>query len=263
MEIDYLDVKGRIFDIQKFSIHDGPGIRSIVFLKGCMFRCPWCCNPESQEFAIQTMIRDNQGKVIGEDVTVRQVLSQVKQDRAYYRRSNGGMTLSGGECMCQPDFAYALLKEAREIGLKTAVETTGAVKYEIVERLLPEINDVLLDIKHMNPIKHKEFIGKDNGLVLDNARKIAKSKVRLTIRVPVVPTFNDKPEEIRDIVQFVKTLPGIEKIHLLPYHRLGRDKYRALGRDYLLDHIEPLSNKKIKELLDIVIDSGIKGQIGG
>ncbi|MCI9138680.1 glycyl-radical enzyme activating protein [bacterium 1XD42-8] len=263
MGIDYLGVRGRIFDIQKFSIHDGPGIRSIVFLKGCMFRCPWCCNPESQEFHIQTMMRDNQEKVIGEDVTVGQVLRMVEQDRAYYRRSNGGMTLSGGECMCQPDFAYALLKEAREIGLKTAVETTGAVNDEIVERLLPEINDVLLDIKHMNPIKHKEFIGKDNILVLENAKKIAKSKVRLTVRVPVVPTFNDEPEEIRDIVQFVKTLPGVEKIHLLPYHRLGRDKYTALGRSYSLDHIEPLSNEKRKELLKIVSDNGLKGQIGG
>ena len=102
-----LDVKGRIFDIQKFSIHDGPGIRTIVFLKGCIFRCQWCCNPESQNFDIENMIVAGKNKVIGQDITVREVLEKIKQDRPYYKRSGGGITLSGGECMCQPEFAKA------------------------------------------------------------------------------------------------------------------------------------------------------------
>ena len=121
---DYLNVSGRIFDIQKFSVHDGPGIRTIVFLKGCALRCKWCCNPESQKHEIQTMIQDGKEKIIGEDVTVAEVLDVVKQDIPYYRRSGGGMTLSGGEMLCQSDFSYALLRSAKESYINTAVETT-------------------------------------------------------------------------------------------------------------------------------------------
>ena len=104
VEQNILNVKGRIFDIQKFSVHDGPGIRTIVFLKGCILRCRWCCNPESQKYEIQTMIQNGKEKIIGEDTTVGAVLEKILQDMPYYRRSSGGVTLSGGECLCQPDF---------------------------------------------------------------------------------------------------------------------------------------------------------------
>ena len=112
--MDYLDTKGRVFDVQKYSIHDGPGIRTIVFLKGCVLRCKWCCNPESQEYKIQTMKVQGEDKVIGRDVTVREMIEEVEKDRVYYYRSGGGMTLSGGECLCQPEFAGALLRAARK-----------------------------------------------------------------------------------------------------------------------------------------------------
>lgn len=111
--MDYLDTKGRVFDVQKYSIHDGPGIRTIVFLKGCVLRCKWCCNPESQEYKIQTMKVQGEDKVIGRDVTVREMIEEVEKDRVYYYRSGGGMTLSGGECLCQPEFAGALLRAAK------------------------------------------------------------------------------------------------------------------------------------------------------
>ena len=112
--MDYLDTKGRIFDIQKYSVHDGPGIRTIVFLKGCVLRCRWCCNPESQEYRIQNMKVLGEDKVIGRDVTVRETIEEVEKDRAYYYRSGGGITLSGGECMCQADFSRDLLRAAKE-----------------------------------------------------------------------------------------------------------------------------------------------------
>jgi glycyl-radical enzyme activating protein family len=263
MDKDYLNIKGRIFDIQKFSVHDGPGIRTIIFLKGCLFRCRWCCNPESQQMDIQEMVVDGKKKVIGRDVTVKEIMELIEKDRPYYRRSNGGITLSGGECMCQPEFAYGLLHASKELGFTTAVETTAAVDYQIVEKLLPEIDFVLMDIKHMDAAKHKEFIGKDNKIVLDNAVKIAKSGANLIIRVPVVPTFNDTPEEIQAIAEFAKSLPGVKKLHLLPYHRLGRDKYTGLNRDYKLDEILPPPNEKMEKLLDIVLKAGLDGQIGG
>lgn len=263
MENDYLKTKGRIFDIQKFSVHDGPGIRTIIFLKGCFFRCRWCCNPESQEFSIQEMKVDGKLKCIGEDITVEEVIKQIEKDRPYYRRSGGGVTLSGGECLFQPDFAYGLLKGCKDVGITTAIETTAAADFSIIERLLPEIDYVLMDIKHMNPIKHKEYIGRDNSKVLENDGKISEYGSNLTIRVPVVPGFNDSERDILDIAKFSKTLNNVKELHLLPYHRLGRDKYTGLDRNYLLDDIEPPTPEKMEELLEIVNNVGLNGKIGG
>jgi len=263
MEKDYLKTKGRIFDIQKFSVHDGPGIRTIVFLKGCFFRCRWCCNPESQKFEIQEMVVDGKVKQIGRDVTVAEVLEQVEKDRPYYRRSGGGLTLSGGECLCQPDFAYALLRGCKELGITTAIETTAGAEFSVIEKLLPEIDYILMDIKHMNPIKHKEYIGHDNALVLENAKKISDFGANLTIRVPVIPGFNDSEEEIFEIAKFAKSLKNVKRMHILPYHRLGRDKYTGLNRDYLLDNILPPTMDKMQKLLKVVTDLGLDGQIGG
>lgn len=230
------EVKGRIFDIQRYSIHDGLGIRTIVFLKGCVLRCRWCCNPESQEYAIQTMKVLGEDKVIGRDISVGEVMETVEKDRPYYRRSGGGLTLSGGESLCQPDFARALLREAKHRGINTAMESMGCAPYETIDSILPYLDTYLLDIKHTNPVKHEEFTGKRNDLMLENARKIADSgKTRLIIRVPVIPGFNDTAEEIASIASFAGKLKGVDTIHLLPYHRLGESKYEGLGRKYLGD----------------------------
>lgn len=258
-----LDVKGRIFDIQKFSIHDGPGIRTIVFLKGCIFRCQWCCNPESQNFDIENMIVAGKNKVIGQDVTVREVLEKIKQDRPYYKRSGGGITLSGGECMCQPEFAKALLHECKEIGISTAIETTAGVDSDIVKYIIPEVDTVLMDIKHISPEKHKKFTGRDNKIILENAKIISESDSDLIIRVPVIPNFNHTAEEIREIARFAKTLKGVTRLHLLPYHRMGQDKYTGLNRPYILEGINTLSSEHMDMLLDVVLKEDLKGQIGG
>ena len=256
----YRQTKGRIFDIQKFSIHDGRGIRTICFLKGCVLRCKWCCNPESQEYAIQTMKVSGEPKIIGRDVTVDEVMEIVEQDRPYYYRSGGGLTLSGGESLCQPEFARDLLRGAKERGINTAME-------------------------------HKEFTGKSNELMLENAKKIACSgQVRLSIRIPVIPTFNDSEEEIRAIARYAKELDeeacrigghragtscsgmekyetgsyGIEKIHLLPYHRLGQDKYDGLDRKYLMKEILPPGAEQMEGLKRAAEqESGLACQIGG
>lgn len=287
----YRQTKGRIFDIQKFSIHDGDGIRTIVFLKGCVLRCRWCCNPESQEYAIQTMKVSGESKIIGRDVTVDEVMEIVEQDRPYYYRSGGGLTLSGGESLCQPEFARDLLRGAKERGINTAMESMACAKYEVIESILPYLDHYLLDIKHMNPAKHKEFTGKSNELMLENAKKIACSgQVRLSIRIPVIPTFNDSEEEIRAIARYAKELDeeacrlgghragascsgmekyemgsyGIEKIHLLPYHRLGQDKYDGLDRKYLMKEILPPGAEQMEGLKRAAEqESGLACQIGG
>lgn len=263
--MDYLDTKGRIFDVQKYSIHDGPGIRTIVFLKGCVLRCKWCCNPESQEYDIQTMMVQGKPKVIGRDVTVAEVMKTVEKDRQYYWRTGGGLTLSGGESLCQPEFATALLQAAQESGISTAMESMGCAKWETIEKLLPYLDQYLLDIKHMNPRKHKEFTGRSNELMIENAMKIAKSGMtELSIRVPVIPGFNDTEEEIRQIAAYTATLPNVKRMHLLPYHRLGQDKYTGLNREYLMGDVKPPTNEHMEKLLKVAeVTSGIECQIGG
>lgn len=262
---DYWKTKGRIFDIQRYSIHDGDGIRTIVFLKGCVLRCRWCCNPESQEYGIQTMMVQGEPKVIGKDVTVAEVMEIVEKDRPYYRRTGGGMTLSGGESLCQPEFAAALLKVAQESGIHTAMESMGCADWEVIERILPDLDQYLLDIKHMDPDKHREFTGKSNELMLENAKKIAASGLtELSIRIPVIPGFNDTPEEIRDIALFAGSLPNVKRLHLLPYHRLGQDKYTGLGREYPMGNVEPPTRETMQILLATAEkNSGLECQIGG
>lgn len=261
--MNYINEKGRIFDIQRFSVHDGPGIRTIVFLKGCMLRCRWCCNPESQEFTIQSMVTDGKTKTVGRDVTAGEVIEEVKKDRIYYRRSGGGMTLSGGECFFQPDFMYALLRSAKEEGINTAIESTSCTKFETIERALPYIDYYLMDIKHTDSRKHKEYTGVSNELILENARRIAESGQNLTIRVPVIPGFNDTESEISSIAEFAAGLKGVTELHLLPYHRLGLDKYKGLGRDYAMNGAELLTAEKKEALKNAAEKYGLNITIGG
>ncbi|MBR3965917.1 MAG: glycyl-radical enzyme activating protein [Clostridia bacterium] len=256
-------VKGRIFNIQRFSLHDGPGVRTIVFLKGCPLRCAWCCNPESQSFEIEQINTAGILKTVGEDRTAGEILDEVERDRVYYRRSGGGgLTLSGGECLVQHDFSLALLALAKERGISTAIETTGFAKAETIKKLLPYVDTVLMDIKHMNGEKHKEFTTQDNALILENAKLIAKEAKRMVVRVPVVPTFNDTEDEIRAIAKFAYDI-GVMELHLLPYHRIGSDKYAGLGRKYKMEHIRPPEKEKMEKLLKVAEECGLSVKIGG
>lgn len=281
--MDYLKTKGRIFNIQRYSIHDGKGIRTIIFLKGCFLRCKWCCNPESQNFEIEN--RNLDGKIIieGRDVTVQEVLEVVAKDVPYYRRSGGGVTLSGGECLFQPEFARDILKGAKERGIHTAIETTSATKWETIEMILPYVDQYLMDIKHMDSRKHKEYTGSGNELILENARKIAEryngnrssnynsnnsnshyKNSNLTIRVPIIPSFNNQPSEIKEIANFTATLNGVTQIHLLPYHRLGQGKYQQLNRSYNMLNILPPTIEEMSILKEVVeTQTNLKCQIGG
>lgn len=263
MNDTHLSVRGRIFDIQRFSTHDGPGIRTIVFLKGCALRCRWCCNPESQSYEIQQMKQGNTVKTVGRDVTVGEVLEEVLRDRPYYRRSGGGVTLSGGESLLQPDFAVALLQACRENGVNTAIETTGYADEAVIRRFLPHLDTVLMDIKHINSDKHREFTGRPNEKILQSARLIAENAQRLVIRVPVIPDFNDTEEEIGAIAAFAASLPNVKEIHLLPYHRMGRDKYDGLDRPYPMGDVEPPTAEQMQRLEAVAKRYGLITQIGG
>ena len=262
--MDISKTTGRIFDIQKYSVHDGPGIRTIVFLKGCALRCRWCCNPESQEFQIQNMKTENGTKLVGKDVTAYEVIEEVKKDLNYYRRSGGGMTLSGGEMLLQPDFALALLMTAQKNGINTAVESTGFAPFETIAKLLPYIDTFLLDIKHINSQKHKEYTRQENTLILENAVKIAQHAKKCIVRVPTIPGFNDTEEEILEIARFAREKMRVEEINLLPYHKFGRDKYTNLGREYLMDDsLETPSEEHMEKLRQVAESVGLKAKIGG
>ena len=266
MAEEYLQTTGRIFDIQRYSIHDGYGIRTIVFLKGCYLRCRWCCNPESQRYDIEKMTVNGAEKIIGRDVTVSEVMETVLKDRDYYRRSGGGgLTLSGGESLAQPAFAGALLRAAKEAGISTALESTACVEYSVIEGILPWLDQYLMDIKHISSAKHKAFTTMPNERILENAGKISASGLtELSVRVPVIPTFNDTPEEIREIARFAGSLPRVARIHLLPYHRLGTDKYEGLGREYTMADILPPSAEHMEMLKKTVEQNcGIPCVIGG
>ena len=263
MYTDTLNTRGRIFDIQRFSTHDGPGIRTIVFLKGCALRCRWCCNPESQSYEIEEMLQNGKKKIIGRDVTVAEVLEEVKKDRPYYKRSGGGVTLSGGESLLQPEFATALLKACKENAINTAIETTGFASKEVIESYLPYLDYVLMDIKHINSRKHEEFTRQPNEKILANARLIAEKAKSLIIRVPVIPTFNDTEAEIGEIAAFAKSLPNVTEIHLLPYHNMGRDKYMGLGRDYPMGDLKSPSNEQMARLQKAAEAYGLTVHIGG
>lgn len=258
-----LKTRGRIFDIQQFSTHDGPGIRTIVFLKGCILRCKWCCNPESQSYEIEKMIQQGKEKTIGRDVTVEEVLETVKKDKIYYSRSGGGVTLSGGETLCQTEFAVALLSACKDYGINTAIETTLCVPFYMIEPLIPLIDTFLVDIKHTNSEKHEKFTTMKNELILQNAVKVSSLAKKFIVRVPVIPTFNDTEEEIFEIAKFAKSLSGVDEIHLLPYHRLGYDKYVGLGREYGMGDLPSPDKEKMNSLKKAAEKAGINVLIGG
>jgi pyruvate formate lyase activating enzyme len=290
---------GIVFNIQQFSVHDGPGIRTIVFLKGCPLQCRWCSNPESQKprpelaFDRKKCIGQNecgrcldcpQGaigvngasevelkrdlcndcgvcaeecpsralEIIGGEMSVRQVLDSVEKDFCFYSRSGGGLTLSGGEPLFQPDFAIGLLKHAKSLGMHTAIETCGHLKWEVLEESLNYTNSLMYDIKCMDPVKHREFTGVSNTLILENFEKICRSFPQKSkiVRTPIVPGFNDNPEEIESIAEFIRPFPNV-KFELLPYHRFGERKYELTGRSYLLTDLRPPDERRMLLLRNI------------
>jgi len=209
------------------------------------------------------MLQNGKPKIMGRDVTVEEILKEVLQDRPYYNRSGGGVTLSGGESLLQPDFAVALLKACKANGINTAIETTGFANADVIERFLPHLDTVLMDIKHINSDKHKEFTSQPNERILENAKLIASKARKLIIRVPVIPTFNDTVAEIAEIAAFTAQLPNVNEIHLLPYHSMGRDKYAGLGRDYGMGDIKSPTNELMQVLKQTAEQFGLIVHIGG
>lgn len=253
--------KAMIFDIQRNSFVDGPGIRTTVFFKGCNLRCKWCHNPESQSFEKQMMFYKDKctgcgkcheacpnhlkkcdfcgkcelycpaeaRKICGREYTSDEVLAEVIKDKAFYENSGGGVTFSGGECMLQLDFLCEILKKCKAAGIHTAVDTAGNVPWKSFEKILPFTDLFLYDIKAFGAELHRKDTGVSNELILENLKNLS-GRADIIVRIPVIGGYNDNDEEIRQIADFLKQIK-IFKAELLPYHAMGEHKYTALGRN--------------------------------
>ena len=228
-------MKALVFDIEKFAVHDGPGIRTVVFLKGCPLRCIWCHNPESQSFEQEPMASSDgrsPPEIVGRPMTVEEVMDQVRKDKAFYDNSGGGLTVSGGEPLAHFEFTRELLAAAKAEGIHTAVETSGFAPRERIEALLPLVDLWLWDVK-AHPSRHKELIGVEASQILDNLAFIAARGAKIILRCPLVPGVNDSDDALAHIAHIAKNTPGVIRVDIEPYHPMGEDKNRRLGRaDY-------------------------------
>ena len=296
---------GLVFNIQRFSIHDGPGIRTIVFLKGCPLSCRWCSNPEGQ--LLRPVVTYEEARCVhcgkcmkacrhgaispknkglinrdlcvgcgecanacptgaltlkGTKMTVQQVIRELKKDATNYRRSGGGITVSGGEPLVQHAFAREILKASKEQGWNTAIETTAYASEKVIREVMPYVDLALMDVKSMDPAIHQKFTGVSNETILKNAPLVA-SLTQTIVRVPTIPGVNASKEEILKICRFAKTLPGVRTIHLLPYHTYGENKYSLLGRSYPMEGTKKLTPEEVSSLEAVVTGEGFECVIGG
>ncbi|NLG24126.1 MAG: glycyl-radical enzyme activating protein [Clostridiales bacterium] len=292
---------GMVTDIQRFSLNDGPGIRTTVFFKGCNARCAWCHNPETLSFEPELLVapelcigcaacvgfdadRAKEGlpparqqltpasadvcfsgalTVAGREMTVEQVMLDVRQDVTYYRTSGGGVTLSGGEAMMQPAFAAEILAACRREGIATAIETNLLYDFSVLEPLLPLIDLVMADVKLMDDEKHVQYVGLSNRQVLDNVPRLAAAGVKLVLRTPVIPGVNDDEAEIAAIAGFIgREAAGLAYYELLNFNPLGASKYERLGADDRFAGALPLPAERIEALADAARTAGIPVRIG-
>ena len=266
--------KGIIFDIKKYSIHDGPGIRTTVFLKGCPLRCWWCQNPESQNAdpdvivketfkrEYYTRVSDNR-YAIGKEVDVKTVIKEIEKDLIFYDESGGGVTFSGGEPLMQPDFLSELLQECRTLDLHTAVDTTGYAAAEIVENIADMTDLFLYDLKIINNALHEKYTGVPVKLVLDNLSFLAAEGKNVLVRIPVIPGITDTDENISDIIEFLDSLKNFADIDLLPFNHFGFSKYNRLGIENKMADVKQLKAEDVETLKKHFQTRGFNVSIGG
>jgi len=266
-------MKGLIFSIKKYSVHDGPGIRVTFFMKGCPLSCRWCHNPEGisplQESVVQTRkVGDKEfhvAETAGKYYDVEELLEIAGKDRIFIQKKEGGITFSGGEPLMQPEFLLEALTAFRENGYHTAVDTSGYSSPENFRTILPFTDLFLFDIKHLDELKHIELTGVSNTGILENFRLILKSGRDIMVRIPVVPGINDDDEHLKQLRGFLSEAAcfNLRKISLLPYHTIGSSKYRNLNLIYRMNDTKQPSPERMKELKEYFSATGIKVKIGG
>jgi len=298
--------KSIIFNIQKFSIHDGPGIRTTVFFKGCPLSCLWCHNPESQDVNKEILYDKNKcvlcgkckevcptnaikiedGKlttdknkcnfcgqcviycvhgareIVGKEYSVDDVMKEVIKDKIFYEQSNGGVTVSGGEPLMQIDFVEELLMRLKGENIHTAVDTSGAVSFDILERVAKYTDLFLYDLKLMDDEKHKGYVGVSNKSIIENLIKLSKIHSNINIRLPIIGKVNDNTEHIEKVLELLKDL-NIKKVNLLPYHSIAKHKYEKLGLFYEDEKMSVPSEGKMSSFKEMFEKNGYIVKIGG
>ena len=293
-------VTGRVFNVQRYSLHDGPGIRTTVFLKGCPARCLWCHNPESQAFGPEVIRVETRcascgtcetvcphgapppgsglctacgacveacpagaRELVGGETTVDEVMVEVLRDRIFFQESGGGVTFSGGEPLAQLPFLRALLEAAHGHGLHTAVDTCGFAPREHLLGLVPLVDLFLFDVKLIDDERHRELTGLPTGPILDNLRALAEAHPSVWIRVPIVPGHTDDEADVAAIATLLDELPRIRHVSLLPFHATGGPKARRLGRPAPLESLAPPPPERMEALAGLFRERGLAVSIGG
>ncbi|MDR2301036.1 MAG: glycyl-radical enzyme activating protein [Deltaproteobacteria bacterium] len=246
---------GMALRFERSSIHDGDGFRTVVFLKGCPLRCLWCSTPESQSFAVETY----GDKTYGLPIDVEGAMAEVRKDSVFYFHSGGGLTVSGGEPLAQAEFTRNLLKSAQNESINTAIETSLAAPFSKVEMVMPYLDIVYADLKLMDPHKHEKYCGIDNRAILGNLTKVdaLAKNVKFVVRAPIVPGLNDGAEDLRSLGQFCAKLKNLDHVQPLPYHRLGLDTYRKMGKNYPLAHV-PVPGAENMEAYQAILREYVK-----
>lgn len=269
-----MTTQGIVFDVKKYSIHDGPGIRTTVFLKGCPLKCWWCHNPESQNLEpdivektgrrreFNTHYSDNR-EAIGKQVTVNEIIREIEKDTIFYDESGGGVTFSGGEPLMQAEFLFALLSECKERELHTVIDTSGYAPFDTLDRMIPDTDLFLYDIKLMDNDTHKKYTGVDGGVVLENLKRLVEKKAYVEIRVPVIPDITDTDENLDAMMDFLLSLNEIRNIGLLPYNRFGHEKYKRLNKKNKMMGIPTPSKQRMEEVKIKFNKRGFHARIGG
>ena len=249
-------MKALIFNIQKFSLHDGPGIRTDVFFQGCNLRCKWCSNPESFD-THPSHCTDN-----AKEYTVDELMAELIKDKAFYDSSGGGVTLTGGEPLLQPEFIGELCDALSIAGIGTALETSANIPEPVFQHLLHKFDTIHIDLKHYSAKAHLSSTGAGNDLILRNTKTALGSCVHTVLRIPVIPGFNNSPQDMENFARLLNELEASE-VHLLPFHQLGENKYKRLNMKYEYMGVPQLHDEDMEPLAGILLANGIATQIGG
>ncbi|RSK25885.1 [formate-C-acetyltransferase]-activating enzyme [Bacillus sp. HMF5848] len=258
-------MKGLIFNIQRYSIHDGGGIRTLVFFKGCPLKCPWCSNPESQNFEpemvriidrcihCKTCSLDEEEcpsgamTTFGTYMTVQEIVKEVQKDYIFYQTSGGGVTLSGGEVLSQWPFAVELLKELKRQGINTAIETSGQGPKDGLFQMTPYLDTVLYDFKIWNANQAKAILNGNMSVIIQNFEMLLNQDIKVIPRIPLIPGYTMQEENIKNIAQYLQTF-DISEVHILPFHQYGRRKYEYLTKEYALRELSPPSDGEVNKI---------------